>query len=181
MCPFLAISKQVKSSIGMGAAVVFVLTITLPINYLILKYVLGPGVLKWISPALEGVDLSFITFIVFIASIAAMTQLVEMVVERFFPPLYAAFGIYLPLIAVNCAILGGSLFMTQKQFPSVLEATVYGFGVGFGWALAITIFSCVRERLKYNNAPYPLRGFGLAFITTGLLGICFLAFSGIQL
>ncbi len=179
MCSYFAISRQIKSSIGLGVAVIFVLAVTLPVNYLLLKYVLNPGAMAWLSKDLANVDISYFSFITFIATIAAMTQLVEMIIERFSPTLYGALGIFLPLIAVNCAILAGSLFMTQKQFQSVIEAIVYAVGLGFGWFLAITIFACVRERLKYSNPVPQLRGLGLAFITTGILGICFLAFSGI--
>jgi len=181
MCSYLAVSKKVKTSVGLGAAVIFVLSITVPINFLLNKYILQPGAMKWLHPSLADVDLSFLTFIMFIAVIASMVQLVEMFVERFAPALYASLGIFLPLIAVNCAILGGSLFMQQKGFTRVSEAIVYGIGSGIGWMMAIVFLAAIREKISYSNVPAPLRGLGIAFIVTGLMAIGFLAFMGIQL
>lgn len=165
---------------GLGAAVTFVMLITVPLNYLINKYLLQPGALAWISPRLANADLSFLTFIVFIAVIASFTQLVEMIVERFSPSLYNSLGIFLPLIAVNCAILGGSLFMQQREFLNVGEATSFGLGSGIGWWLAILMMAAIREKIAYSKVPAPLRGPGIAFIITGLMGIAFMAFLGIQ-
>ncbi len=181
MCSYLAVSKKVKTSVGLGAAVVFVLTITVPVNFLIDKYLLQPGALKWLDPSFADVDLSFLSFIMFIAVIAAMVQLVEMFVERFAPALYASLGIFLPLIAVNCAILGGSLFMQQKEFTQVSEALVYGLGSGIGWMLAIILLAAIREKITYSNVPAPLRGLGITFIITGLMAIAFMAFMGIKI
>ncbi len=181
MCSYLAVSKKVKTSFGLGIAVIFVLTITVPLNFLLNKYLLEPGALKWLSPSLADVDLSFLTFIIFIAVIASMVQLVEMFVERFAPALYASLGIFLPLIAVNCAILGGSLFMQQKGFTDVSEALVFGLGSGIGWMLAIVFLASIREKISYSNVPKPLRGLGIAFIITGLMAIGFLAFMGIKI
>ena len=180
MCSYIAVSKTVKTATGLGLAVIFVMGITVPVNYLLEKYVLSPGALHWI-PGLENVDLSFLSFIVFIAVIASMVQLVEMIVERFAPALYANLGIFLPLIAVNCSILGASLFMQERAYSTLGEATVYGIGSGIGWFLAIVIMAAIREKLKYSNPPKPLRGVGLTFIITGLLGIAFMAFMGINL
>ena len=181
MCSYLAVSKKVKTAVGLGAAVVFVLTITVPVNFLIDKYLLQPGALKWLDPSLADIDLSFLSFIMFIAVIAAMVQLVEMFVERFAPALYASLGIFLPLIAVNCAILGGSLFMQQKEFTQVPEALVYGLGSGIGWLIAIVLLAAVREKISYSNVPAPLRGLGITFIITGLMAIAFMAFMGIKI
>ena len=181
MCSYLAVSKKVKTAVGLGAAVVFVLTITVPVNFLIDKYLLQPGALKWLDPSFADVDLSFLSFIMFIAVIAAMVQLVEMFVERFAPALYASLGIFLPLIAVNCAILGGSLFMQQKEFTQVSEALVYGLGSGIGWMLAIILLAAIREKISYSNVPAPLRGLGITFIITGLMAIAFMAFMGIKI
>ena len=181
MCSFLAVSKNVKTAFGLGIAVTFMLVVTLPINYMLNEYVLKEGALKWISPALEGVDLSFLGLILFIAVIASATQLVEMAVEKFSPSLYASLGIFLPLIAVNCAILGASLFMQQRDFDSALTATVYGAGSGIGWLLAIVGIAAIREKLAYSVIPKPLRGVGIAFIITGLMGIAFMSFLGIKL
>ena len=175
MCSYLAVSKTVKTSVGLGAAVTFVLLITLPVNYLLDKYVLQPNAL------IEGVDLSYLSFIIFIAVIAAIVQIVEMVVEKFFPALYGSLGIFLPLIAVNCAILGGSLFMQQKEFESFAEPVVYALGSGIGWLFAIACLAAIREKLAYSNVPAPLKGLGITFIVTGLMAIAFLSFSGIQL
>lgn len=181
MCSYLAVSKKVSTAIGLGLAVIFVMFITLPLNYLLTKYILSPGALNWIHPSLGTLDLSFMTVIVFIATIATMVQLVEMVVESFAPKLYNALGIFLPLIAVNCAILGGSLFMQQKNFSNALEATVYGLGSGLGWFLAILAIAAIREKIRYSNVPAPLRGLGITFILTGLMAIGFLSFGGIDL
>ena len=175
MCSYLAVSKTVKTAVGLGAAVTFVLLVTLPVNYLLDKYVLQPNAL------VEGVDLSYLSFIVFIAVIAAIVQIVEMVVEKFFPALYGSLGIFLPLIAVNCAILGGSLFMQQKEFENVGFAAVYALGSGIGWLFAIACIAAIREKLAYSNIPAPLKGLGITFIATGLMAIAFLSFSGIQL
>ncbi len=181
MCSYIAVSKTVKTATGLGLAVIFVMTITVPVDYLVLKYILSPGALSWISPKLAGVDLSFLSFIVFIAIIASMVQLVEMFVERFAPALYSNLGIFLPLIAVNCAILGASLFMQEKNFSNVWEATSYGLGSGTGWFLAIISMAAIRERLKYSKIPRALQGAGIAFIITGLMGIAFMSFMGIKL
>ena len=181
MCSYLAVSKNVKTAMGLGIAVIFVLGCTLPLNYLLENYVLKEGALKWLGTGFEEIDLSFLAFILFIAVIASFTQLVEMVVEKFSPALYASLGIFLPLIAVNCAILGGSLFMQQKEFSTLGEATIYGFGSGIGWLLAIVGMAAIRERLEYSDVPKPLRGLGIAFIITGLMGIGFLSFSGLKI
>ena len=175
MCSYLAVSKTVKTSVGLGAAVTFVLIVTLPVNYLLDKYVLQPNAL------IEGVDLSYLSFIIFIAVIAAIVQIVEMVVEKFFPALYGSLGIFLPLIAVNCAILGGSLFMQQKEFENFAEPVVYALGSGIGWLFAIACLAAIREKLDYRHVPAPLKGLGITFIVTGLMAIAFLSFSGIQL
>ncbi|NLB02631.1 MAG: NADH:ubiquinone reductase (Na(+)-transporting) subunit E [Bacteroidales bacterium] len=180
MCSYLAVSKTVKTSIGLGIAVTFVLVITLPINYLLDTYVLGPGALSWLSPELASMDLSFLSFILFIAIIASIVQIVEMVVEKFTPALYSQLGIFLPLIAVNCAILGGSLFMQQKSFDNIGQATTYGLGSGIGWLLAIVGIAAIREHMSYSKVPKPLRGLGITFIITGLMGIAFMGFMGIK-
>lgn len=181
MCSFLAVSKSVKTATGLGLAVIFVQVITLPVNYLLEKYLLMDGALAWMGPGFETVDLSFLSFIMFIAVIASMVQLVEMVVEKFAPVLYNQLGIFLPLIAVNCAILGGSLFMQQKAFHTLGEATVYGFGSGFGWFLAIISIAAIREKIQYSQIPAPLKGLGITFIITGLMGLAFMGFMGIKL
>ena len=181
MCSFLAVSKNVKTAFGLGIAVTFMLVVTQPINYMLNEYVLKEGALQWLSPSLAGVDLSFLGLILFIAVIASATQLVEMAVEKFSPSLYASLGIFLPLIAVNCAILGASLFMQQRDFDSALTATVYGAGSGIGWLLAIVGIAAIREKLAYSDIPKPLRGVGIAFISTGLMGIAFMSFLGIKL
>ena len=175
MCSFLAVSKNVKTAAGLGLAVIFVLLVTLPINYLLNTYVLAPDAL------IKGVDLSFLSFIVFIAVIAAIVQIVEMVVEKFSPELYSSLGIFLPLIAVNCAILGGSLFMQQKDFLNIGEATVYALGSGLGWFLAIVALAAIREKMSYSNVPAALKGLGITFITVGLMGLAFMTFMGIAL
>ena len=175
MCSYLAVSKNVKTASGLGVAVIFVLLVTLPINYLLNKYVLGPNAL------IEGVDLSFLSLITFIAVIAAIVQLVEMVVEKFSPTLYAELGIFLPLIAVNCTILGGSLFMQQRDFANVGEAAVFSLGSGLGWFLAIVTLAAIREKMSYSNVPAPLKGIGITFITVGLMAMAFMTFMGISL
>lgn len=181
MCSYLAVSKNVKTANGLGLAVIFVLTCTLPINYLLNKYVLTPGALAWLGPQFADVDLSFLALIIFIAVVAAFTQLVEMIVEKFLPNLYSSLGIFLPLIAVNCAILGGSLFMQQKDFVSCGESIVYALGSGIGWYLAIVCLAAIREKMSYCNVPKPLKGIGVTFITVGLMGMAFMIFMGIQL
>ena len=181
MCSFLAVSKNVKTALGLGMAVTFILTCTLPINYMLENYVLKEGALQWLGAEFAGVNLSFLAFIIFIAIIASFTQLVEMVVEKFAPALYASLGLFLPLIAVNCAILGGSLFMQQKAFPNVGVATVYGLGSGIGWMLAIVGMAAIREKLAYSDIPKPLKGLGITFIITGLMGMAFMCFSGLKI
>ena len=181
MCSFLAVSKSVKTATGLGVAVIFVLAITLPVDYLLETKVLREGALTWLSPGFADVDLSFLSFIMFIAVIASMVQLVEMIVEKFAPVLYTQLGIFLPLIAVNCAILGGSLFMQQKAFNNIAEATTYGLGSGIGWFLAIIGIAAIREKTQYSHIPAPLRGLGITFIITGLMGIAFMGFMGIKL
>ncbi len=181
MCSFLAVSKNVKTALGLGMAVTFILTCTLPINYMLENYVLKEGALQWLGAEFAGVNLSFLAFIIFIAIIASFTQLVEMVVEKFAPALYASLGIFLPLIAVNCAILGGSLFMQQKAFPNVGVATVYGLGSGIGWMLAIVGMAAIREKPAYSDIPKPLKGLGITFIITGLMGMAFMCFSGLKI
>jgi Na+-transporting NADH:ubiquinone oxidoreductase subunit E len=181
MCSYLAVSKKVSTATGLGVAVIFVLGIIIPVNFLLEKYLLREGALAWISADLATVDLSFLTFIMFIAVIAAMVQLVEMAVEKFSPSLYASLGIFLPLIAVNCAILGGALFMVERSYNSVGEATVFGLGSGVGWAIAIIAIAAIREKIRYSNVPAPVRGLGMAFILTGLMGLAFLSFAGIKL
>ncbi len=180
MCSFLAVSKRVSTAIGLGIAVTFVLGITVPLNNLLLHSVLRDGALAWLHPSLAAVDLSFLVFLSFIGTIAALTQIVEMVIERFAPALYGALGVFLPLIAVNCAILGGSLFMDQRDY-NLGESVVFGVGSGIGWLLAIVALASVREKLRYSNPPAALRGLGLTFMVTGLLAVCFMAFAGIQL
>ena len=181
MCSYLAISKTVKTSVGMGFAVIFVLGFTVPINFLLEKFVLKPGALTWISDSFIDVDLSFLSFIMFIAIIASMVQLVEMIVEKVSPALYGSLGIFLPLIAVNCAILGGSLFMQERAYNNITEATIFGLGSGIGWFLAIVAIAAIREKIRYSHVPAPLRGLGITFIITGLMGIGFMSFMGIKL
>ena len=180
MCSFLAVSKRVSTALGLGKAVIFVLTVTVPLNNLVYIYVLKPGALVWVSPSLASQDLSFLSFLMFIGTIAAMTQIVEMTMDRFAPALHAALGIFLPLIAVNCAILGASLFMMERNY-NLAESAVFGFGSGLGWALAIVALAGIRERLRYSNPPPGLRGLGLTFIIVGLMAIGFMAFAGVQL
>ncbi|NLL28122.1 MAG: NADH:ubiquinone reductase (Na(+)-transporting) subunit E [Bacteroidales bacterium] len=181
MCSYLAVSKTVKTSFGLGIAVVFVLFITVPLNFLIDTYLLKKGALTWLSPSLAELDLGFLSFIIFIAVIAAVVQLVEMVVEKYSPSLYNALGIFLPLIAVNCAILGASLFMQERELQSVWESVAFGLGSGVGWLLAIVAIAAIREKLAYSNVPPPLRGLGITFIITGLMGIAFMSFFGITI
>ncbi|MAD50414.1 MAG: NADH:ubiquinone reductase (Na(+)-transporting) subunit E [Flavobacteriales bacterium] len=181
MCSYLAVSKTVKTSVGMGFAVIFVLGFTIPINYLLENFILKQGALVWLSESFVDVDLSFLSFIMFIAIIASMVQLVEMIVEKFSPALYGSLGIFLPLIAVNCAILGGSLFMQERAYTNIVEATVFGLGSGIGWFLAIVAIAAIREKIRYSHVPAPLRGLGITFIITGLMGIAFMSFMGIKL
>ena len=180
MCSYLAVSKTVKTGVGLGLAVIFVLGVTVPVNYLLENYVLKEGALVWLGAEFADVDLSFLSFIMFIAVIASMVQLVEMAVEKFAPALYGALGIFLPLIAVNCSILGGSLFMVQREY-NLIESTIFGIGAGFGFFLAIVAIAAIREKIRYSNVPAPLRGLGIAFIITGLMGIAFMSFMGIKL
>ncbi|MFW5793012.1 MAG: NADH:ubiquinone reductase (Na(+)-transporting) subunit E [Bacteroidota bacterium] len=181
MCSYLAVSRTINTSVGLGIAVVFVLGITVPMNYLLENFVLGKGALEWLGPQFADVNLSFLTFIMFISIIAAMVQLVEMIIEKFSPTLYSNLGIFLPLIAVNCAILGGSLFMQQRNFANIGEASTFGVGSGVGFLLAIVGIAAIREKIRYSNVPAPLRGLGITFIITGLMGIAFMSFMGIQL
>lgn len=179
MCSYLAISKTVKSAVGLGFAVIFVLGVSVPVCYLLENYVLKAGALHWLSADLASVDLSFLSFIMFIATIASIVQLVEMVIEKFVPALYASLGIFLPLIAVNCSILGGALFMQEREYATLSEATAFGVGSGVGWFLAIVAIAAIREKIRYSNVPDPLRGLGITFIITGLMGIAFMSFMGI--
>lgn len=181
MCSYLAVSKTVQTSVGLGFAVIFVLGITVPVNFLLENYVLREGALTWLGDSFATVDLSFLSFILFIAVIASMVQLVEMVVEKFSPGLYSSLGIFLPLIAVNCAILGASLFMQEREYATITEATVFGLGSGVGWFLAIVGIAAIREKIRYSNVPPALRGLGITFIITGLMGIAFMSFMGIEL
>lgn len=180
MCSFLAVSKKVTTAVGLGAAVIFVLGITTPANWLLQEYVLKEGALAWISPAFADINLEFLQFIMFIALIAAMVQLVEMVIEKFSPSLYGSLGIFLPLIAVNCAIMGGSLFMVQRDYL-LSEATVFGIGSGIGWFLAIVALAAIREKLKYSNVPDGLKGLGITMLITGLMGLAFKSFIGMAI
>ncbi len=182
MCSYLAVSKTVKTATGLGIAVIFVIGITLPVNYLLENYLLKKGALEWIlGEEARSIDLSFLSFIMYIAVIASMVQLVEMVVEKFAPALYNSLGIFLPLIAVNCAVLGAALFMQEREYANLGEATVFGLGSGVGWFLAIVGIAAIREKIRYSHIPKPLRGLGIAFITTGLMAIAFMAFMGIKL
>ncbi|MCO4770634.1 MAG: NADH:ubiquinone reductase (Na(+)-transporting) subunit E [Deltaproteobacteria bacterium] len=180
MCSFLAVSKKVETAIGLGAAVIFVLSITCPLNQLLYNFLLQEGALAWVSPSLATVDLSFLSFLTFIGTIAAMVQIVEMTLDKYLPALYASLGIFLPLIAVNCAILGASLFMVERDY-GFGESIVYGVGSGIGWALAVIALAALREKMRYSNIPPGLRGLGITFILTGLMAIGFMAFAGIQL
>lgn len=180
MCSFLAVSKKVSTAFGLGMAVIFVLAITAPVNWLLQEYVLKEGALKWMGASFETVDLTFLQFIMFIAVIASMVQLVEMIIEKFSPALYGSLGIFLPLIAVNCAILGGSLFMVQRDY-TIAQATAYGAGSGIGWFLAIIALAAIREKLRYSAVPGGLKGLGITMLITGLMGIAFKSFIGIAL
>ena len=180
MCSFLAVSKKVETAIGLGGAVIFVLGMTVPMNNLIYTYLLKEGALAWISPTFATVDLSFLTFLAFIGTIAAMVQIVEMTLDKYSPSLYNALGVFLPLIAVNCAILGASLFMVQRDYTFV-ESTVYGLGGGVGWFLAVVAIAAIREKMRYSNVPAGLRGLGITFVLTGLMAIGFMSFAGISL
>lgn len=177
MCSYLAVSKKVSTANGLGLAVIFVLTITVPFNWIISKYILSEGALSWLSDSFATVDLSFLQFIMFIAVIASIVQLVEMIIEKFSPSLYGSLGIFLPLIAVNCSILGAALFMVPREY-SFVESTVFGFTSGIGWFLAIVALAAIREKMKYSNVPDPMKGLGITFIITGLMGIAFMSFSG---
>ena len=181
MCSYLAVSKTVKTSMGLGIAVVFVLLITVPVNYLIDNYILKEGALIWLGEGFADLDLSFLSFIIFIAVIAAIVQLVEMIIEKTTPSLYNSLGIFLPLIAVNCAIMGASLFMQEREYANVAEATVFGLGSGIGWLLAIVGIAAIREKMKYSHVPDPLKGLGITFILTGLMALAFMGFMGINL
>lgn len=180
MCSYLAVSKSVKTAIGLGSAVVFVLVVTIPINWAVSTFLLAPGAMSWLSSSFAEIDLSFLTFIVYIAVIASTVQLVEMIVEKFFPPLYNSLGIFLPLITVNCSILGGALFMQQREY-AFGESVVYALFSGIGWLLAIVLIAAIREKIRYSHVPSGLRGLGIAFIITGLMGLAFMSFMGIAL
>ncbi|HHZ65178.1 MAG TPA: NADH:ubiquinone reductase (Na(+)-transporting) subunit E [Flavobacteriales bacterium] len=181
MCSYLAVSKTVRTGVGLGIAVIFVLGVTVPVNYLLENYVLKEGALTWLSDDFATMDLSFLGFILFIAVIAAIVQLVEMIVEKFSPALYGALGIFLPLIAVNCSILGGALFMQERQYANIAEATSFALGSGVGWFLAIVAIAAIREKIRYSNVPAPLKGLGITFIITGLMGMAFMSFMGIEI
>lgn len=181
MCSYLAVSKNVKTASGLGLAVIFVLVVTVPVNYLLEVYVLKEGAMVWLGDEFATIDLSFLSFIMFIAVVASIVQLVEMIVEKFAPALYGALGIFLPLIAVNCSILGGALFMQERQYETIGKATAFAFGSGIGWWLAIVALAAIREKIRYSNVPAPLRGLGITFIITGLMGIAFMSFMGINL
>ena len=183
MCSYLAVSKTVKTAVGLGAAVIFVLVVTVPVNYLLENYLLKEGALAWVDPSdpkWAELDLSFLSFIMFIAVVASIVQLVEMLVEKFAPALYGALGIFLPLIAVNCSILGGALFMQERQYSTILDATAFSLGSGIGWFIAIVAIAAIREKIRYSKVPPPLRGLGITFIITGLMGIAFMSFMGIK-
>ena len=180
MCSYLAVSKTVKTAVGLGAAVIFVLAVTVPVNFLLENYVLKEGALSWLGSEYEELDLSFLSFIMYIAVVASIVQLVEMLVEKFAPALYGALGIFLPLIAVNCSILGGALFMAERQYSTILDATAFSLGSGIGWFIAIVAIAAIREKLRYSNVPGPLRGLGITFIVTGLMGMAFMSFMGIK-
>jgi Na+-transporting NADH:ubiquinone oxidoreductase subunit E len=181
MCSYLAVSKTVKTSTGLGLAVIFVLLITIPVNFLIENYILQEGALTWISPKFAELDLGFLSFILFIAVIASIVQLTEMIIEKISPTLYNALGIFLPLIAVNCAILGGALFMQERAYDNIGEALSFALGSGFGWFLAVVGLAAIREKIRYSNIPPALRGLGITFIIVGLMGIAFMSFMGIKL
>lgn len=181
MCSYLAVSKTIKTSVGLGTVVAFILVVTVPVNYLIFNYLLKKGALAWISSRFADIDLSFLSFIIFIAVIASITQVVEMVVEKFMPSLYNALGIFLPLLAVHCAVMGGSLFMQERGYASIAEVSSFALGSGVGWFIAIVAIAAIREKLQYSNVPAPLRGIGISFIIAGLMGIAFMSFMGITL
>ncbi|KXX69828.1 NADH:ubiquinone reductase (Na(+)-transporting) subunit E [Flammeovirga sp. SJP92] len=180
MCSYLAVSKKVDTALGLGLAVTFVLTITVPLNWLVYNYILKEGALSWLGEQYAGVSLDFLTYILFIAVVASTVQLVEMIIEKFSPSLYGSLGIFLPLIAVNCSILGAAFFMVPREY-SIVEAGVYGFSSGIGWLIAIIALAAIREKMKYSNVPAPLRGLGITFIITGLMGLAFMSFMGIAL
>ena len=180
MCSYLAVSKTVKTAVGLCAAVIFVLAVTVPVNYLLENYLLKEGALSWLGAEYAEIDLSFLSFIMFIAVVASIVQLVEMLVEKFAPALYGALGIFLPLIAVNCSILGGALFMQERQYSTILDATAFSIGSGVGWFIAIVAIAAIREKIRYSNVPAPLRGLGITFIITGLMGMAFMSFMGIK-
>jgi len=180
MCSYLAVSKTVKTAVGLGAAVIFVLTVTVPVNWLLENYILKAGALEWMGTEYAELDLSFLSFIMYIAVVASIVQLVEMLVEKYAPALYGALGIFLPLIAVNCSILGGALFMQERQYSTILDATAFAFGSGVGWFIAIVAIAAIREKIRYSHVPKPLRGLGITFILTGLMGIAFMSFMGIK-
>lgn len=180
MCSYLAVSKTVKTAVGLGAAVIFVLAVTVPVNYLLENYLLKAGALSWLGDEYADLDLSFLAFIMFIAVVASIVQLVEMLVEKFAPALYGALGIFLPLIAVNCSILGGALFMQERQYSTILDATAFSLGSGIGWFIAIVAIAAIREKIRYSKVPAPLRGLGITFIVTGLMGMAFMSFMGIK-
>ena len=180
MCSYLAVSKTVKTAVGLGAAVIFVLAVTVPVNFLLENYVLKEGALSWLGSEYAELNLSFLSFIMYIAVVASIVQLVEMLVEKFAPALYGALGIFLPLIAVNCSILGGALFMADRQYSTILDATAFSLGSGIGWFIAIVAIAAIREKLRYSNVPGPLRGLGITFIVTGLMGMAFMSFMGIK-
>ena len=181
MCSYIAVSKSVKTAMGLGLAVTFVMVVTVPVNYILNKYVLSTGALSWLGERYATIDLSFLSLIVFIAVVASIVQIVEMVVEKFAPALYSQLGIFLPLIAVNCAIMGGSLFMQERDYLNVGEASAFALGSGIGWWLAIVAMAAIREKITYSHVPAPLRGVGITFILTGLMGLAFMSFMGIQL
>jgi Na+-transporting NADH:ubiquinone oxidoreductase subunit E len=181
MCSFLAVSKSVKTANGLGLAVIFVLGVTVPLNYLLENYVLKEGALTWLDADFATVDLGFLSFLMYIAVVASVVQLVEMIVEKFAPALYGALGIFLPLIAVNCSILGGALFMQDRQYPTLGEATSFSIGSGVGWWFAIVAIAAIREKLRYSHVPAPLRGLGITFIITGLMGLAFMSLMGIEI
>lgn len=180
MCSYLAVSKTVKTAVGLGAAVIFVLVVTVPVNYLLENYLMKAGALSWLGDDYAEIDLSFLSFIMFIAVVASIVQLVEMLVEKFAPALYGALGIFLPLIAVNCSILGGALFMQERQYSTLLDATAFSLGSGIGWFIAIVAIAAIREKIRYSKIPAPLKGLGITFIITGLMGMAFMSFMGIK-
>ena len=181
MCSYLAVSKSVKTANGLGLAVIFVLGVTVPLNYLLENYVLKEGALTWLDADFASVDLGFLSFLMYIAVVASVVQMVEMIVEKFAPALYGALGIFLPLIAVNCSILGGALFMQDRQYPTLAEATSFSIGSCVGWWFAIVAIAAIREKLRYSHVPAPLRGLGITFIITGLMGLAFMSLMGIEI